>query len=34
MWIRLQEDIDTVLKKDPAAKNRLEVFLCYPGLHA
>ncbi|MBU0782907.1 MAG: serine O-acetyltransferase [Gammaproteobacteria bacterium] len=34
MWIRLQEDIDTVLKKDPAAKNRVEVFLCYPGLHA
>lgn len=34
MWIRLQEDIDTILKKDPAARGRLEVFLCYPGLHA
>lgn len=34
MWIRLQEDIDTILKKDPAAKSRVEVFLCYPGLHA
>ncbi len=34
MWIRLKEDIDTILKKDPAARNRIEVFLCYPGLHA
>ncbi|HEX4844274.1 MAG TPA: serine O-acetyltransferase [Limnobacter sp.] len=34
MWIRLREDIDTILRKDPAAKSRLEVFLCYPGLHA
>ena len=34
MWIRLQEDIDTILRKDPAARGRLEVFLCYPGLHA
>ena len=34
MWIRLQEDIDTILKKDPAARGRFEVFLCYPGLHA
>ena len=28
------EDIDTVLAKDPAARNRLEVLLTYPGLHA
>lgn len=28
------EDIQTVLKRDPAAKNPLEVLLCYPGLHA
>ena len=34
MWIRLQEDICTILRKDPAARGRLEVFLCYPGLHA
>ena len=34
MWIRLREDIDTILKKDPAARGKLEVFLCYPGLHA
>ena len=28
------EDIDTALAKDPAARNRLEVALTYPGLHA
>ena len=27
-------DIDTALAKDPAARNRLEVLLTYPGLHA
>ncbi|MFN3550553.1 MAG: serine O-acetyltransferase [Endomicrobiia bacterium] len=30
----LKEDIETIFKKDPAAKNVLEVILCYPGLHA
>lgn len=35
-WIikRILEDLDTALLKDPAARNRLEVFLTYPGLHA
>ncbi len=28
------EDVSTVLERDPAAKSRLEVFLCYSGLHA
>jgi len=28
------EDIATVLERDPAAKSRLEIFLCYSGLHA
>jgi serine O-acetyltransferase len=28
------EDIDTALAKDPAARNRLEVLLTYPGVHA
>ena len=28
------EDIDTALATDPAARNRLEVLLTYPGLHA
>jgi serine O-acetyltransferase len=31
---RLREDIATVMEKDPAARSRLEVMLCYPGLHA
>ena len=34
MFKRIREDIETALRKDPAAKNRLEVFLCYPGVHA
>lgn len=34
MWVRLQEDIETIFRRDPAARTRLEVLLCYPGLHA
>jgi len=34
MWERLKEDIHTIKDRDPAAKNVVEVFLCYPGLHA
>lgn len=30
----LYEDIKTVLDRDPAARNALEVFLCYSGFHA
>jgi serine O-acetyltransferase len=30
----LKEDIRTIKDRDPAAKNVLEIFLCYPGLHA
>jgi len=30
----LREDLQTVFKKDPAARSTLEVFFCYPGLHA
>jgi len=30
----IREDVATVLERDPAAKTRLEVFLCYSGLHA
>lgn len=29
-----REDIEIVLTRDPAARSRLEVMLCYPGLHA
>jgi serine O-acetyltransferase len=28
------EDIQVILERDPAARTRLEVLLCYPGLHA
>lgn len=31
---RFQEDIDSFLARDPAARSRLEVALCYPGYHA
>jgi len=30
----LKRDIQAALDRDPAARNALEVFLCYPGLHA
>ena len=30
----IREDVATVLERDPAAKSRLEIFLCYAGLHA
>ena len=30
----IREDVATVLERDPAAKSRLEVYLCYSGLHA
>ena len=34
-WLsRIGEDIDSVLQRDPAARSRLQVFLCSPGLHA
>ena len=33
-WNRLLEDIDCVFDRDPAARNRLEVCLTYPGVHA
>ena len=32
--IRLREDLQTVFRKDPAAKSWWEVVTCYPGLHA
>ena len=34
MFQRLREDIACILERDPAARSRLEVLLCYPGLHA
>ena len=32
--IKVKEDIKVIYDNDPAAKNLLEVILCYPGLHA
>ncbi|HWT66182.1 MAG TPA: serine O-acetyltransferase [Terracidiphilus sp.] len=34
MFDRIREDIQSVLERDPAARSRLEVLLCYPGLWA
>ena len=34
MFDRLKEDIRTIKERDPAAKNYVEILLCYPGLHA
>jgi serine O-acetyltransferase len=34
MFDTIREQIDTVFERDPAAKSRLEILLCYPGLHA
>jgi serine O-acetyltransferase len=34
MFARLREDIKAVFDRDPAARSSLEVFFCYPGLHA
>lgn len=31
---QLTDDINTILQRDPAARSRLEVILCYPGFHA
>lgn len=31
---RIQDDIDSFMARDPAARSRLEVVLCYPGFHA
>ncbi len=34
MWLTLRRDIRAIFDRDPAARNALEVLLCYPGLHA
>jgi serine O-acetyltransferase len=34
MFKRLRNDIRAVAERDPAARSRLEILLCYPGLHA
>ncbi len=32
--VRLKEDIGAIMERDPAARSRREVVLCYPGFHA
>ncbi len=34
MLKHLAEEIDTITRRDPAARSRLEIALCYPGFHA
>jgi serine O-acetyltransferase len=34
MFKTIRDDVQSVLDRDPAARNVLEVLLCYPGLHA
>ena len=34
LWKNLREEIDATLARDPAARSRVEVVLCYPGFHA
>ena len=34
-WLaRIREDVDVAMRRDPAARSRLEVLLTYPGVHA
>ena len=34
MFRTIKEQIDTIFREDPAARSVLEIFFCYPGLHA
>jgi serine O-acetyltransferase len=34
MFKALMEDIQAVFERDPAARSKIEVLLCYPGVHA
>jgi serine O-acetyltransferase len=34
MFSNIREQINTVFKRDPAARSVLEILLCYPGFHA
>jgi serine O-acetyltransferase len=34
MFSTIREQIDTVFRRDPAARSVLEILLCYPGFHA
>lgn len=34
MFATIREQFETVFRRDPAARSRLEIVLCYPGFHA
>lgn len=34
MFERFKDEINAVKERDPAARNTLEILLCYPGVHA
>jgi serine O-acetyltransferase len=34
MFRAVREQVETIFREDPAAKNIVEILLCYPGLHA
>ena len=34
LFARIREDICSIQERDPAARSKLEIFLCYPGLWA
>ena len=34
MFKKIKEDLDTIKKKDPAARSKVEIVLFYPGFHA
>ena len=34
MFEAIRQDIDAAMERDPAARSRLEILLCYPGVHA
>jgi serine O-acetyltransferase len=34
MFNKIKRDIAAILERDPAARNPIEVLLCYSGLHA
>ncbi len=34
MFKKINADIECILERDPAARSRLEILTCYPGVHA
>ena len=34
MFERIKDDVRSIFERDPAARSKWEVLLCYPGLHA